>query len=133
MTPRCTVWMPRLAALVGSVLMAMMLVLPLSACDKPKSADCKKAVDNIIKLYGTEGREYGVKPRAMVRSCRGSASRRSVKCFMNAKSVKELQGCEGGAFEKMFSEEKDKADTSQEKDPAEEPATKPGDEPAAGQ
>jgi hypothetical protein len=66
-----------------------------TACEKPKEDDCKRAVDNIRKLYGTDSFAQGVPPQAAVRSCRGSATTESVRCIATAKSLEELNACTG--------------------------------------
>ena len=83
-----------LATALGSSATALVLAVSLgalaSACDKPKEADCKKAVTNIRRIYETQGSDYGVDPKAMIRSCRGSASRESVQCFIAAKTMEDI-------------------------------------------
>ncbi|GAB4541121.1 MAG: hypothetical protein Tsb0020_54130 [Haliangiales bacterium] len=83
----------RLAPLLS--VLVLVLVMALSACGRPKEEDCTKAVANIRNLYDTAGTNYGVSPRAAVRSCRGSATRESVQCMIAAKSVEELESCKG--------------------------------------
>jgi hypothetical protein len=100
------------------------LATSLAACDKPQEKDCKEAVANIRRIYGTQGIDYGADPQAMVRSCRGSASRDSVRCFIAAKSIEDLNACEGGTFTDMFGDEPD----DQPKQPDDKPA--PGAQPA---
>ncbi len=64
-------------------------------CERPKEEDCKKAVANIRKLYGTSGLNHGIPPQAAVRSCQGSATIQSVRCVMIANSITELEACSG--------------------------------------
>lgn len=96
-----------LLARVNALWSALMLLIAavsisLAACDKPKEADCKKAVANIRKIYGTAGTAFGATEQSMVRSCRGGASPESVKCFIQAKTIEDLHRCEGGAYDDMF-------------------------------
>jgi hypothetical protein len=67
-----------------------------TACQKPKEEDCKRAVANIRNVYGTAHFSQGVPPQAAVRSCRGSASKESVRCIIAAKTVADLGACTGG-------------------------------------
>ncbi|WP_428265773.1 hypothetical protein [Haliangium sp.] len=73
------------------------LALLLCACGRPKADDCKKAVANIRSLYKTAGLDYGLSPQAAIRSCRGNASRESVQCMIAAKTIEELDACQGDA------------------------------------
>jgi hypothetical protein len=75
-----------------------------AACDKPSEDDCKAAVSRIRKLHGNENDDPGIE-RAAIRSCRGSASKDSVKCIINAKDIEGLKSCEGGLYEKMYGAE----------------------------
>ena len=70
-------------------------------CNKPSEADCKKAVSNIRFLTGTTRDDFGVKPEAAIRSCRGNASKASVKCAIKATTLEELEQCEGGMAESL--------------------------------
>lgn len=85
--------------------LAIALILPVAGCDDAKEAECRKAISNIRKIYGTADNSFGVSPQAMVRSCQGSASPESVRCFIQAKTVEDLQRCEGDAFKEMFESE----------------------------
>jgi hypothetical protein len=67
-----------------------------TACEKPKEEDCKRAVANIRNLYGTANFSQGVPPQAAVRSCRGSASKESVRCIIAARTLEDLGACTGG-------------------------------------
>lgn len=80
---------------IFAILFACAAVLA-TACEKPKEEDCKRAVANIRNLYGTANFSQGVPPQAAVRSCRGSASKESVRCIIAAKTMEELGACTGG-------------------------------------
>jgi hypothetical protein len=67
-----------------------------TACQKPQEEDCKRAVANIRNVYGTAQFSHGVPPQAAVRSCRGSATKESVRCIIAAKTVEDLGACTGG-------------------------------------
>lgn len=80
--------------LVTSCVLVGALNLAMSGCERPKEEDCKRAIANIRRIYGTENSEVAISPQAMVRSCRGSSSAESVQCFINAKSKEDLSKCE---------------------------------------
>ena len=86
---------PILAATVAVAI----TVLP--GCSRPSEGDCRKAIDNIRQLAGTQSDDFG-SPEAAIRSCRGSASKASVKCAIAAKTKADLEKCEGGVFDEMF-------------------------------
>lgn len=81
--------------ITGIIFLIVWSAAAMTACSKPKSEDCKKAVDNIRAIYGTAGVDFGATPEAAIRSCRGSASRESVQCMINAKTMDDLRACEG--------------------------------------
>jgi hypothetical protein len=94
-------------SIFATLLACVALSLGTAACTtKPKDDDCKQAIANIRNLYGTAGFSQGTPPQAVVRSCRGSASRESVQCIIQAKSIQELEACSGGGefLEAMKSE-----------------------------
>ena len=63
-------------------------------CDKPTPAECKKAINNIRVVLGTSQQsEFGSASAAWVRSCRGSAKRKAVKCAIESATVDALKGC----------------------------------------
>jgi hypothetical protein len=85
-----------------------LLTIPLAVgCDKPTEEQCRKAVVNIRKLTGTSQSDFGADPQAAIRSCRGNASKQSVICMMEAKTVAELKNCEGDKGAKFFEEEEE--------------------------
>ena len=73
-------------------------------CSRPSEGDCKKAISNIRLLAGTESDDFG-DPETAIRSCRGNASKESVKCVIGARTPADLEKCEGGLFDEMFKEE----------------------------
>ncbi len=86
------------AASIGLALLAF-------GCNKPTESECSKAIANIQTLTGTIESDFGVKPEAALRSCRGNATKASVQCAIAAKTMADLQTCEGGIAEQMFQEE----------------------------
>jgi hypothetical protein len=69
------------------------LFLFLVACNKPSEGDCRKAVQRIRELQGTANIEGTSDIESAVRSCRGNASKESVKCAMEASSLEALERC----------------------------------------
>ena len=76
--------------LILCILLVAALGLYGAACDKPSEDDCKAAVARIRMLHGNENDDPSIE-RAAIRSCRGSASKDSVKCIINAKDVEAEQ------------------------------------------
>jgi hypothetical protein len=67
--------------------------LALAACNKPSEADCRRAVQQIRELTGTADIQAPGTLEAAVRSCKGNATRASVKCAMEASSLEQLGRC----------------------------------------
>jgi hypothetical protein len=132
-SPRARSWAWLRAALRPAVCapLVIALIVPLVACDKPKEAECRKAITNIRKIYGTEDNTFGVSPEAMVRACQGSASPESVRCFIQASSVEDLQNCEGEAFKEMFEGEEATPAATPEATPEARPEATPEARPEA--
>ena len=91
------------------IFLALLIAAPLASlgCEKPTDDECRKAVSNIRRLTGTANSEFGADPQAAIRSCKGNASKKSVLCMMNAKTVEALSKCEGAAAEKFIKEEEE--------------------------
>jgi hypothetical protein len=110
-----------------------MLVLALMpaglGCSKPKSEDCKKAIANIRKLTGATQSSIGRSPEAAIRACRGGASRESVQCVIDAKTLADLNACEGGMFGEMFPDAQPPPTQYREDEPT--PTPDPGANPPA--
>jgi hypothetical protein len=67
----------------------------LAACDKPSPERCKLAIVNIQTLMGTDKAHSDFDLDREVRRCRSGSRKESVECAINAKSVADLQKCEG--------------------------------------
>jgi hypothetical protein len=67
------------------------------ACNKPAEEDCKKAIENMRKLMGTDTNPTDIMPS--VRRCRGGSSKDAVACASNAKSLAELEACGFAKFD----------------------------------
>jgi hypothetical protein len=86
-------------------ILAALVAVPLAlgtGCNRPSEADCKKAVTNIRKLTKTDRDDFGVKPEAAIRSCRGNADKASVKCIGKAETLADLEKCEGDFAQSML-------------------------------
>jgi hypothetical protein len=77
----------------GIVLLALALLAGAAGCNKADEGDCRKAVMRIRELTGTSNIQAGDDVESAVRSCRGNASKESVRCAMEAASVDELERC----------------------------------------
>lgn len=62
-------------------------------CDKPEEASCRKAIDNMRRLMGTENLTDNNKLEGEVRRCKGGSSKKAVACAINAKTYDELRAC----------------------------------------
>jgi hypothetical protein len=69
------------------------LGLASASCNKPSEGDCRKAIQRIRELTGTAKIEASEDIEAAVRSCRGNASKASVRCAKEASSLEQLERC----------------------------------------
>ena len=83
---------------IASLVLATVTVLGLSACDKPKPEDCRKALLNMQHLLGTENFNTKADLEGEVRRCRGGSKRTAVACAIKAQTLDELRACD---FEKV--------------------------------
>jgi len=75
-------------------ILSVFAVVALAACDKPSESDCRRAIENIRALLGTDKlTEDSGQTAAWIRSCVGSAKKTSVRCAMEASTVEALQRC----------------------------------------
>ena len=64
-----------------------------AGCDKPTPGECKRAIENIRQVLGTSQQsEFASATNAWVRSCRGSAKKKAVRCAIESASVEALKG-----------------------------------------
>jgi hypothetical protein len=75
------------AAAVGLLLLA-------GACNKPEAEDCRKAIQNMQELLGTDNLNKGFDLESEVRRCKGGSSKEAVQCAAAAKTVEELHKCD---------------------------------------
>jgi hypothetical protein len=104
----------------------------LPACKaKPSEQACKEAIDNVRRITEQSTSDMGADPIAMIRSCRGSSSKASVECMRVAKTLEDLNKCEGEIGEKYYkdevkaAEDKMKKSDDTETPPAEDAAPEP--------
>lgn len=97
----------RLGRIAAALVAMAATALLATACNKPTEEACKKAIENIRSLYGTDANDVGAPPAAVLRSCQGGETPKSVACFTEAKSLDDLGKCEGGAFAKLFAKDKE--------------------------
>lgn len=72
----------------------MAIALGLAGCNtKPEAGDCRRAINRIRELTGTANIQGAGDIEAAVRSCRGNASKESVRCAMEASSIEQLERC----------------------------------------
>jgi hypothetical protein len=75
--------------------LAAVLLLPAAACSKPSEDDCRKAVLNLQKVRGQEGKPQGPDVEAFVRRCRSTGDNDSVRCLIAARTPAEADACQG--------------------------------------
>lgn len=61
------------------------------ACNKPDEDACKKAIENMRKLMGTQG--YATDLAPAIRRCRSGSSKDAVECASKATSRAQLESC----------------------------------------
>lgn len=72
----------------------LLFALAGAACDsKPSEDDCRRAINRIRQLTGTANIQGNEDVESAVRSCRGNASKESVKCAVEASSLEQLERC----------------------------------------
>ena len=79
---------------IASLVLAMVTVLGLSACNKPTPDDCRKALLNMQHLLGTENLNTTADIEGEVRRCRGGSKRAAVACAIKATTLDELRACD---------------------------------------
>ncbi len=70
-----------------------LLMIVLAACDKPSEDSCHKAIANMKALLGTANLNDDAGLQAEIRRCKGSSSKKSVQCAINATSLDALRAC----------------------------------------
>ncbi len=78
-----------------SIVVVFVTVLGSAACNRPSEADCQLALSNIRRILGTENNDFGKSPDVALRACRGNGRKESVACAIRAKTVDDLNACQG--------------------------------------
>ena len=73
--------------------MALGLGIALGACDKPSEDDCRRAIENIKRLSGTDKQLDDAGTASWIRKCRGNSKKETVDCAMNAQTREGLERC----------------------------------------
>ena len=71
--------------------LALMFVL---GCNKPSEENCRKALDNMEHLLGTESLATPGQIEGEVRRCKGGSSKEAVECAIKATTLAELEKCD---------------------------------------
>jgi hypothetical protein len=79
-----------------------------TGCSGGNEARCQKAIENIFELTGLNKTGSGPDIHAAVRSCRANASSEAIDCMIKAKSVADLEECEGGVADDLLKNDGDK-------------------------
>jgi len=75
-------------------LLAVAVIIGLSACDKPTKDDCRKALLNMQHLMGTENLDTsGGGLEGEVRRCQGGSTKAAVECATKAATMDDLRKC----------------------------------------
>ncbi|MCP4443765.1 MAG: hypothetical protein GY811_00270 [Myxococcales bacterium] len=64
---------------------------------KPSEKACGEAIENIRDITKQGANDVGADPVAAIRSCRGNSSKEAVECMRVAKTLADLEKCEGQA------------------------------------
>ncbi len=119
------------SALIALAATCLTALVALTGCHRPSEDECRKAILNIRKLHGSEGgtdQEIG----AAISACQGNATKKSVHCFADAKSLDELKNCEGNMYKQLYGDaDAKKAADEKAKEKAAPPAPAPTQPPAA--
>lgn len=99
-----------------TLILTLLCCLGLMACKsgKPSEKQCKKAVDNIRKVTGLDKADLGARPETMVRSCRANATKADADCMIAAKSVEDLEKCEGETGAEFYKDEEERENKERE-------------------
>lgn len=71
-----------------------LLFIAVAACNKPESDDCRKALDNMARIIGTENLKGNTDNEGEVRRCRGGSSKEAVACAIKAQTKDDLVKCD---------------------------------------
>ncbi len=80
--------------LLGLVLVAITGFGGLVGCTKPSDENCRKALQNMQVILGTENLNDKSGMEGEVRRCKGGSRREAVDCAIKAKSLEDLRACD---------------------------------------
>ncbi|MGN6110248.1 MAG: hypothetical protein ACTHU0_34410 [Kofleriaceae bacterium] len=63
------------------------------ACNKPSEDSCRKAIENMRSLLGTESLQSTEATAGEIRRCKGGSKKAAVECAINATSIEQLRDC----------------------------------------
>lgn len=63
-------------------------------CSKPTEEDCRKAIDNMQRLMGTDNLREADRIESEVRRCKGGSKKKAVDCAINAQTLDDLRKCD---------------------------------------
>ena len=78
---------------VAALVLGLGLTITASACDKPSEDDCRRAIDNIKRLSGTDKMLDAESTAGWIRKCRGNSKRDTVQCAIGAQTREGLEKC----------------------------------------
>ena len=70
------------------------VVLATGCATKPSSDDCRKAIENMQRLLGTDNMRDDGRIEGEVRRCKGGSTKKAVACAMKAQTLDDLRACE---------------------------------------
>jgi hypothetical protein len=73
--------------------LALLVLIITAGCNKPTEPECRNAIANMRRLLETDKVINSSDVESAVRRCRGSSTKKSVKCATDAKSLEELDAC----------------------------------------
>jgi hypothetical protein len=69
-------------------------IVVIGACNKPDMDDCRKAIDNMQHILGTDNISKNGDNEGDVRRCRGGSTKEAVACAIKATSLDDLKKCD---------------------------------------
>lgn len=67
-----------------------------TGCERANEEKCREAVRNVFRItQADDTQNAGPDESAAIRSCRANSSRETVECVIAAKTLQDLEGCEG--------------------------------------
>ena len=72
----------------------LVVVFSAAACNTPSDSACRKAIQNMRSLLGTDSPTNQSDIEGDVRRCKGGSRKKAVECAGNAKPLDELRACD---------------------------------------